>query len=230
MYYIDKLVISHFGLWGVPNFVMAASNHIVAAIQGTVNTMTSAWDSELIYLSDLSYQRKKASFAVSQLSSVVWLADLETRYIQGISLFKIAGRYARYSKVSHCVLVGKITCCGRCLTTTALIWTWNKGYESTLLVVLLWGEFTQSCKLYNRCWLRVGKFKTILANAQPTLCASNKGWLNNKSREILWLPCTADVRDISVVCLFWVSQATMCLFYLVWTGFLANLLSEPVHC
>ena len=53
--YIGKLGISHFGQWGVPNFVMAASNHIVAAFQGAGNTMTSAWDSELIYLSDLSY-------------------------------------------------------------------------------------------------------------------------------------------------------------------------------
>ena len=41
--------------------------------------MTSAWDSELIYLSDLSYQRKQASFAVSQLWSAVWAAGLETR-------------------------------------------------------------------------------------------------------------------------------------------------------
>ena len=31
-----------FGQWGVPNFVMAASNHIVATIQGAGNTMTSA--------------------------------------------------------------------------------------------------------------------------------------------------------------------------------------------
>ena len=88
MYYIDKLGISYFGLWGVglPNFVMAASNHIVAAIQGAGDTITSAWDSEqteLIYLSDLSYQRKQASFAVSQLSSAVWLAGLETRDILG---------------------------------------------------------------------------------------------------------------------------------------------------
>ena len=88
MYYIDKLWISHFGQWVVPNFVMAASNHMVAAIQGTGNTMTSAWYSELIYLSDLSYQRKRANFAVSQLSNAVWLAGLGTRDIQGISLFK----------------------------------------------------------------------------------------------------------------------------------------------
>ena len=58
-----------FGQWLVPNFVMAASNHIVAAIQGAGNTMTSAWDSELIYLSDLSYQRKQAGYALSQLST-----------------------------------------------------------------------------------------------------------------------------------------------------------------
>ena len=56
-----------FGQWGVPNFVMAASNHIVAAIQGAGNTMTSAWDFELIYVSDLSYQRKQARDALSQL-------------------------------------------------------------------------------------------------------------------------------------------------------------------
>ena len=31
-----------FGKWHVPNFVMAASNHIVAALQGAGNTMTSA--------------------------------------------------------------------------------------------------------------------------------------------------------------------------------------------
>ena len=42
MYYIDKLGISHFEQRGVPNFVMAASDHIVAAIQGAGNTMTSA--------------------------------------------------------------------------------------------------------------------------------------------------------------------------------------------
>ena len=36
-------------------FRHGANNHIVAAIQGAGNTMTSAWDSELIYLSDLSY-------------------------------------------------------------------------------------------------------------------------------------------------------------------------------
>ena len=74
MYYIDKLGIYHFGQWVVPNFVMAASNHIVAAIQGAGNTMTPAWDSELIYLSDLSSQRKQARFAYSQLSNAVWLA------------------------------------------------------------------------------------------------------------------------------------------------------------
>ena len=33
MYSIDKLGISRFGQWGVPNLVMAASNHIVAAIR-----------------------------------------------------------------------------------------------------------------------------------------------------------------------------------------------------
>ena len=74
---------------------MAARDHIVAAIQGAGNTMTSAWDSKLIYLSDLSYQRKQASFAVSQLSNAVWLAGIETCDIQGIFLFKIDGRYAR---------------------------------------------------------------------------------------------------------------------------------------
>ena len=86
-----------FWQWIVPNFVMAASNHIlvVAAIQGAGNTMISAWDSELIYLSDLSYQRKQASCAVSQLSNAVRLAGLETHDIQGISLFKIVGLYAR---------------------------------------------------------------------------------------------------------------------------------------
>ena len=36
--------------------------------QGARNTMTSAWDSEIFYLSDLSYQRNQASFALSQLS------------------------------------------------------------------------------------------------------------------------------------------------------------------
>ena len=46
---------------------MAASNHIVVAIQGAGNTMTS--DSELIYLSGLSYQLKQASYALSQLST-----------------------------------------------------------------------------------------------------------------------------------------------------------------
>ena len=56
-----------FGQWRVPNFVMAASNHIVVAIQGAGNTMTS--DSELIYLSGLSYQLKQASYALSQLST-----------------------------------------------------------------------------------------------------------------------------------------------------------------
>ena len=75
--------------------MVASNQHIVAAIQGAGNTMTWAWDSEVIYLSDLSYQRKQAGFAVSQLSSTVWLAGLETRDIQGISLFKIIGRYAR---------------------------------------------------------------------------------------------------------------------------------------
>ena len=35
--------------------------------QGARNTMTSAWDSELIYLSDLTYRRKYASFAHRQL-------------------------------------------------------------------------------------------------------------------------------------------------------------------
>ena len=59
-------------------------NHIVAAIQGAGNTITSASDFDLIYLSDLSYQQKQASFAVSQLSSTVCLAGLETRDIQGI--------------------------------------------------------------------------------------------------------------------------------------------------
>ena len=49
---------------------MASSNHIVDAIHGAGNTMTSAWDSELIYLSDLSYQRKQASYALIQLSWV----------------------------------------------------------------------------------------------------------------------------------------------------------------
>ena len=44
---------------------MAASNHIVAAIQGAGNTMTSAWASELIYL---LYQRKQASYVVHQNS------------------------------------------------------------------------------------------------------------------------------------------------------------------
>ena len=63
---VENLSFEH---WRVPNFVMAASNHIVAAIQGAGNTMTSAWDSELIYLSDLSYQRKQASYAPSQLST-----------------------------------------------------------------------------------------------------------------------------------------------------------------
>ena len=33
MYSMDKLGISRFGQWGVPNLVMAASNHIVAAIR-----------------------------------------------------------------------------------------------------------------------------------------------------------------------------------------------------
>ena len=85
----------HFGQWGVPNFVMASSNHIVAVIQGAGNTMALAWDSELIYLSDLSYLRKQAISAGCQLSSAVWLAGLETRDIQGISLFKIVVRCAR---------------------------------------------------------------------------------------------------------------------------------------
>ena len=58
-----------FGKWRLPNFVMAASNHIVTAIQGAGNTTTSAWDSELIYLSDLSYQRRQAIYALSQLST-----------------------------------------------------------------------------------------------------------------------------------------------------------------
>ena len=58
-----------FGQWRVPNFVVAASNHIVTAIQGAGNTMTSAWDSELIYLSDLSYQWKQAGYALSHLST-----------------------------------------------------------------------------------------------------------------------------------------------------------------
>ena len=74
-------------------FVMAASNHIVATIQGARNTMPSAWHSELII--DLSYQRKLASYALSQLSSAFWLAGLETRDIQGIWLFKIVERCAR---------------------------------------------------------------------------------------------------------------------------------------
>ena len=62
--------------------------------QGARSIKTSAWDSELIYLSDLAYQRKLASFALRQLSSAVWLAGLETRDIQGISLLKIIGCYA----------------------------------------------------------------------------------------------------------------------------------------
>ena len=39
------------------------------AIQAAGKTMTSAWDSELIYLSDLSYQREQAGYALSQLST-----------------------------------------------------------------------------------------------------------------------------------------------------------------
>ena len=34
----------------LPNFVMAASNHKVAAIQGARNTITSVWDTELIHI------------------------------------------------------------------------------------------------------------------------------------------------------------------------------------
>ena len=46
---------------------MAASNHIVAAIQGAGNTVC---DSEIpIYLSDLSYQWEQASYGLSQLST-----------------------------------------------------------------------------------------------------------------------------------------------------------------
>ena len=89
-----------FGQWRVPNFVMAASNHIVAAIQRAGNTMTSAWDSELIYLSELSYQRKQASKLWSQpaanaWSRALWLVGLATHNIQGIWLFKVVGPYAR---------------------------------------------------------------------------------------------------------------------------------------
>ena len=40
MYYIDKLGTSYFGQWGVPKFVMAASNHIVAAIR----ELGTQWD------------------------------------------------------------------------------------------------------------------------------------------------------------------------------------------
>ena len=47
-------------------FVKAASNHIVAAIQGAGNTMPLTWDSELIYLSDLTYQRQHTSKLCSQ--------------------------------------------------------------------------------------------------------------------------------------------------------------------
>ena len=74
---------------------MAASNHIVDATQGAGSIMKSACDPKLIYLSDLSYQRKQASFAVIQLSIAVCSDGLETCDIQGISLFKIVGRYAR---------------------------------------------------------------------------------------------------------------------------------------
>ena len=87
-----------FGQWRVSNFVMASSNHIVAAIQGAENTMTSAWDFELIYLSDLSYQRKQASYALSQLSTPgQGLSDWPAlrRATFKLSGYLVVGPYAR---------------------------------------------------------------------------------------------------------------------------------------
>ena len=64
-----KLGISHFGQWGVSNFVMA-SNHIVAAIR-ELGTQWHQREIPSLYLSDLSYQQKQASFALRQMSSAV---------------------------------------------------------------------------------------------------------------------------------------------------------------
>ena len=80
-----------FGQRGVPNFVMAASNHIVAAIQGAETQWHQREIPSLhIYLIYHTNGNKQAL-----LSSAVWLVGLETRDIQCISLFKIVGRYAR---------------------------------------------------------------------------------------------------------------------------------------
>ena len=52
-------------------------------------------NSELIYLSDLSYQRETSKLCSQLAVKLFLIGRLETRDIQGIWLFKILGHYAR---------------------------------------------------------------------------------------------------------------------------------------
>ena len=112
-----------FGQWCLPNFVMAASNHIVAAIQGAGNTMTSAWDSKLIYLSDLSSQRKQASYALSRLSTPG--QGLSDWPVLQRATFKVSGDLKKLNpmldKVRYRTACSWVRCCGRWDSSTLVV-------------------------------------------------------------------------------------------------------------